>query len=136
MKPGKISGLNAEQKILVEKKHRNFVLGGAGLKESERKRFREISEELSTLSLKFDENVLEETNSFELHLTDKNDLAGLPENIIEMASMEASSRGKRGMDIYSPFPQLYTFHAVFREQGTQKEDASGIYVTRIPGKYI
>ena len=104
-------GLNTEQKILVEKKQRNFVLGGAGLKENERKRFREISEKLATLSLKFDENVLEETNSFELHLTDKNDLAGLPENIIEIASTEASSRGKEGwiftlhMPSYIPFMQ-------------------------------
>ena len=77
MKQGKISGLNTEQKILVERKYRNFILGGAGLKDEEKKRFREISEELATLSLKFEENVLEETNSFELHLTDKDDLAGL-----------------------------------------------------------
>ena len=102
-------GLNTEQKMLVEKKQRNFVLGGAGLKENERKRFREISEELSTLSLKFDENVLEETNSFELHLTDKNDLAGLPENIIEMASMEASARGKEGWIFTLHFPSYIPF---------------------------
>ena len=107
------TGLNTEQKILVEKKYRNFILGGAGLKEKEKKRFREISEELATLSLKFDENVLEETNSFELHLTDKNDLAGLPENIIEMASMEAASRAKEGWVFTLHFPSYHTFHAVF-----------------------
>ena len=57
------------------------MLGGAGLNDEKRKRFREISEELATLSLKFEENVLEETNSFELHLTDRADLAGLPESL-------------------------------------------------------
>ena len=77
------SGLTTEQKILVERKYRNFLLGGAGLKDEDRKRFREISEELATLSLKFDENVLEETNSFLLHLTDKKDLAGLPDGIVQ-----------------------------------------------------
>ena len=75
------SGLTTEQKILIERKYRNFMLGGAGLKEEEKSRFREISEELATLSLKFDENVLEETNSFEIHLTDKDDLAGLPAGV-------------------------------------------------------
>ena len=79
------SGLTIEQKILVERKYRNFMLGGAGLKEEEKNRFREISEELATLSLKFEENVLEETNSFELHIISKDDLAGLPEGVIEMA---------------------------------------------------
>ena len=90
-----LSGLNTEQKILTERKFRNFILGGAAFKEEERERFREISEELATLSLKFEENVLEETNSFELHITDNDDLAGLPESLIEMASMEAERRKKR-----------------------------------------
>jgi peptidyl-dipeptidase Dcp len=47
------SGLNTEQKILVERKFRNFMLGGAGLNEQDKNRFRDISEELATLSLKF-----------------------------------------------------------------------------------
>jgi peptidyl-dipeptidase Dcp len=104
-----ISGLTTEQKILVERKYRNFILGGAGLKTKEKIRFREISEELATLSLKFDENVLEETNSFELHLTDKNDLAGLPENIIEMASLEATARKKSGWVFTLHFPSYVPF---------------------------
>jgi peptidyl-dipeptidase Dcp len=103
------SGLNTEQKMLVDKKYRSFILGGAGLKGKEIKRFREISEELSTLSLKFDENVLEETNSFELHLTDKNDLTGLPDNVIEMASMEAVARKKEGWIFTLHFPSYVPF---------------------------
>jgi len=103
------SGLNTEQKILVERKFRSFMLGGAGLKEDEKKRFREISEELATLSLKFDVNVLEETNSFELHLTDMADLAGLPESLIEMASMEAGKREKDGWVFTLHFPSNIPF---------------------------
>ena len=90
------SGLTIEQKILVERKYRNFLLGGAGLKDDEKKRFREISEELSTLSLKFEENVLEETNSWVLNINDKSELEGLPESLVELASIEAERREKPG----------------------------------------
>ena len=103
------TGLNSEEKILVEKKFRNFILGGAGLKEKEKKRFRKISEELAALSLKFDENVLRETNSFELHLTEKSDLAGLPDNIIEMAAMEAAARNREGWIFTLHFPSYVPF---------------------------
>ena len=104
-----ISKLNIEKKILVEKKFRSFMLGGAGLKEEDKKLFREISEELATLSLKFDENVLEETNSFELHLTEEADLTGLPESIIEMAAMEAVKRNKAGWVFTLHFPSYFPF---------------------------
>lgn len=103
------SGLNTEQKILTERKYRNFMLGGAGLKEAERTRFREISEELATLSLKFEENILEETNSFELHITEKEDLAGLPESLAEMAKAEAEMRKKEGWVFTLHFPSYIPF---------------------------
>jgi peptidyl-dipeptidase Dcp len=103
------SGLNTEQKMLLERKFRNFILGGAGLDQINRQRFREISEELSKLSLTFEENVLEETNSFELHLTDIKDLAGLPDGIVEMASAEAKSRSKEGWVFTLHFPSYVPF---------------------------
>ncbi len=103
------SGLNAEQLMLLERKFRSFMLGGAGLDEKSRLRFREISEELSHLSLKFEENVLEETNSYELHLTDRKDLAGLPDGTVEMASLEAKTRGKKGWVFTLHFPSYIPF---------------------------
>jgi peptidyl-dipeptidase Dcp len=103
------AGLTTEQKILTERKFRNFILGGAALKEEEKRRFREISEEMATLSLKFEENVLEETNSFELQITDRNDLAGLPDSIIEMASIEAEKRKKQGWIFTLHFPSYVPF---------------------------
>jgi len=103
------SGLNTEQKILTERKFRNFMLGGATLKEEERKRFREVSEQLSTLSLKFEENVLEETNSFELHLTEEKDLAGLPESLVDAASKEAKRRDKQGWVFTLNYPDYMPF---------------------------
>lgn len=102
-------GLSTEQKRLTERRFRSFILGGASLKEEERKRFRQISEELATLSLKFEENVLEETNSFELHITSRDDLAGLPESLIEMSSSEAEKRKKTGWVFTLHFPSYVPF---------------------------
>jgi peptidyl-dipeptidase Dcp len=57
---------------------------------------REIDKELSKLSLQFSENVLAETNAFELHLTDEKDLSGLPEGTIEAARLLAKNQEKEG----------------------------------------
>jgi peptidyl-dipeptidase Dcp len=101
--------LNREQQRLLKKRYRNFILGGAGLAEKERLRFRQISEELSRLTLKFEENVLDETNSFELHITDPADLAGLPEGVTESASIEAGKRNKEGWLFTLNYPSYLPF---------------------------
>lgn len=112
------SDLNREQIMLLEKNHRNFILGGADLDDEKKSRFREISEELSHLQIKFEENVLEDTNSFELHITDKNDLSGLPAGTIEMAELEAKNRNKEGWVItlhapsYIPFMKYSTNRSI------------------------
>ncbi len=104
-------GLTTEQSMLLEKTYRNFILGGAALAPDKRARFREISEQLAKLTLSFEANVLDETNSFELHLTDEKDLAGLPNHVIEMAGLEAEKRKKKGwvftlnQPSYVPFMQ-------------------------------
>ena len=103
------AGLNREQMMLLEKSHRNFVLGGAGLDDENKSRFREISEELAHLQIKFEENVLEDTNAFELHITDKNDLSGLPDGFIEMAKLDAKNRNKDGWVITLHAPSYIPF---------------------------
>jgi len=113
--------LTQEQKILTERKYRSFILGGAALQHGERNRFRVISEELSSLSLKFEENVLEETNSFLLHLTDKEDLAGLPESLIEMASLEAEKRNKQGWIFTLHFPSYIPFMQYSEKRNLRKK---------------
>ena len=112
-----LSRLNTEQKILTENKYRNFMLGGAGLKDHSKERFREISEELASLSLQFDENLLEETNSFELQITNPDDLAGLPESVVEQALSEAVARKKEGWVFTLHFPSYVPFmqYSVGRE---------------------
>jgi peptidyl-dipeptidase Dcp len=102
-------GLSKEQQMLLEKKYREFMLGGAGLNEKDKSRFREISEELSKLTLRFEANVLDETNSFELHITDQDDLNGLPEDIAEIASIEAVKRNKEGWVFTLNYPSYVPF---------------------------
>lgn len=101
--------LPVEEKMLLKKQYRGFIRGGAGLDESKRDRFREISKELSTLTLKFGENVLEETNAYELHITNKDDLAGIPDSILEAAGEEARNRKKEGWVFTLHYPSYIPF---------------------------
>ena len=84
--------LNAEQHTLLENSYVNFIRQGANLSKEQKENFREISTELSKLSLKFGENVLKETNSYQLHVTDKSKLIGLPEGALEAAAARQSRK--------------------------------------------
>jgi peptidyl-dipeptidase Dcp len=101
--------LNAEQQTLLENTYSNFIRQGANLSDEQKNRFREISTELSKLSLTFNENVLKETNSYQIHITDKGKLTGMPEGALEAASSKAKSENKEGwifdlnMPSYLPF---------------------------------
>jgi len=101
--------LNPEQQTLLENTYLNFVRQGANLSDTDKEKFREISTELSTLSLKFGENVLKETNNYEMHITDKTKLSGLPESALEAAAAKAKNKNKEGwifditMPSYLPF---------------------------------
>ncbi|MCK9168316.1 MAG: M3 family peptidase [Bacteroidia bacterium] len=86
------AALNTEQKMLLDKIYKRFVNGGANLPADKKDRFREINEHLSLLSLEFGENLLNETNNYTLVITDKADLAGLPQWVIDGAAAEAASR--------------------------------------------
>ncbi|MEI6347501.1 MAG: M3 family metallopeptidase [Bacteroidota bacterium] len=96
--------LSAEQSMLLEKTYRGFVRNGANLTEEQKTVYRTISNELSDISLKFKDNLLKETSSFLLEITDKNDLKGLPESAIAMAEMTAKNKGKSGwaFDLSAP----------------------------------
>jgi Zn-dependent oligopeptidase len=101
--------LNAEQKTLLDKQYKSFSRNGANLSEEKKNQLREIDKELSKLSLQFGENVLADTNAFELHLTDENDLAGLPEGTIEAASSLAKAENKEGWIFTLDHPSYIPF---------------------------
>jgi peptidyl-dipeptidase Dcp len=93
--------LTKEQSTLLDKYYKKFVRGGANLSGEDKEEFRKINQELSLLTLQFGENSLKETNRFELVITDKNDLDGLPNSVVGAAAEEAESRGKKGSWVFT-----------------------------------
>lgn len=93
--------LTVEQSMLLDKYYKDFVRGGANLEEDKKARFREINEELSLLSIKFGQNVLKETNRFEMVIANEEDLAGLPEAVISAAAETASEQGHEGKWVFT-----------------------------------
>lgn len=86
--------LNSEQKKLLEETYLDFVRRGVELEGDKKERFKEISIELSKISLTFSENLLAETNAFELVIEDEKDLSGLPEDVKGRAKELATKKDK------------------------------------------
>ncbi len=101
--------LSVEQATLLDKKYKSFSRNGANLEEDKKETLRTIDKELSSLTLKFSENVLSETNKYELHLTNEEDLKGLPEGEKEAAALLAKSKGKEGWLITLAYPSYIPF---------------------------
>ncbi len=103
--------LSEEQAKLLENYHTNFVRAGAALDEDEKNRMRELNASLSSLAVKFGENVLKEDNSFELVLETEEDLAGLPESVRNAGAAAAKERGhETGKYVYTTHkPSLLPF---------------------------
>jgi peptidyl-dipeptidase Dcp len=139
--------LNAEQLILLDRRYRSFIRGGAALEEAGKEQFRAITVEMSTLSLKFEENLLAETNDFALHLTSEDDLAGLPDGVREAAAGLATERDMKGWVFtlhapsYVPFMQYsdrrdlreQMFRAYVRRSFRGNEHDNTTLVTRLSG---
>lgn len=85
--------LNPEEQMLLEKMYKSFVRGGALLGEAEQQEFRKLNEELSMLSLQFGDNVLAETNKYQMVIEDRNKLTGIPENFLDAAAEAAKDAG-------------------------------------------
>lgn len=88
--------LTKEQKRLLEDIYTMFVRSGANLKDNEQEEYRNITQRLSLLSLKFQENIVKDTDAYTLHITDKKELEGLPSDLIETASITAKEQKKDG----------------------------------------
>ncbi|MFT4805387.1 MAG: Zn-dependent oligopeptidase [Psychroserpens sp.] len=101
--------LTIEQSTLLDKKYKGFSRNGANLSEEKKTRLREIDKQSSKLKLNFGENILAETNKFEMHLTNENDLTGLPEGAKEAAQQLAESKDKEGWLITLDYPSYIPF---------------------------
>ena len=101
--------LTAEEARLLEKTYDGFIRNGANLNDEVKIKYRKISTELSTLTLRFSQNHLKETNNYELHLTTQEQLKGLPESLIESAALTAQEKGKEGWVITLQAPSYVPF---------------------------
>ena len=101
--------LTEEQHMLLDKKYKAFSRNGANLSKEKKTELRKIDAELAKLKLTFGENVLAETNKFELHITDEKDLSGLPEGVIEAAAQTADEKGKDGWVFTLDYPSYVPF---------------------------
>ncbi|SEB89741.1 peptidyl-dipeptidase Dcp [Maribacter dokdonensis] len=114
--------LTVEQNTLLDKKYKSFSRNGANLSEDKKKRLREIDAKLAKLKLTFGENVLAETNKYQLHLTDESDLDGLPEGAKEAAAQLATSKGKEdGWLITLDYPSYIPFMKYAKNRALRKE---------------
>lgn len=96
--------LSPSRKKIVENELRSFRLGGAELPTEQKARFKAIQEELSKLSAKFEENVLDNTNDFALFVEEADTLAGIPEDVLQTASEAAKAESKSGWKFTLHFP--------------------------------
>lgn len=101
--------LTPEQTMLLEKTWKSFARNGANLSGQKKEKMREISRELSELTLKFNDNLLAETNGWFLHITDEKDLAGLPESAIDAAAEAARGKKLEGWVITLHAPSFVPF---------------------------
>jgi len=110
--------LPAARRRLVDNELRDFRLGGAELADAAKARFAKLQEELAALASRFQDNVLDATNDFALHVTDPAQLSGIPADVVETARQAAAKEGREGwkltlhMPCYQPVMQYADHHAL------------------------
>ena len=122
--------LNPEQKRAAERYYKDFIRGGAGLNDAEKEKFRKINEELSLLSIKFSQNVLAETNSFELVVDDPIELKGLPESALTAAKESAGKKGYENKYLFNLQAPSYRPIIQYAENRTLREKMYKAYTNR------
>jgi Zn-dependent oligopeptidase len=115
--------LTTEQATLLDKKFKGFSRNGALLNEVDKLKLREIDTELAKLKLTFGENVLAETNNYQLHITNEDDLKGLPDGAKEMAASLAKSKNLEGWVFTLDFPSYLPFVTYVENRELRKEIA-------------
>ena len=124
------SSLTPEQKKLVEDSYKDFVRGGANLGVEQKKRFREINQELSLLGIRFGDNLLKETNAYRLVVTKKSDLAGLPPGVVTAAADAAKAAKLEGKWVFTlQAPSIWPF-LTFAENRELRKEILTAYATR------
>lgn len=113
--------LSPEEHRLLEKTYDGFVRNGANLDDVGKATFRKLSMDLSTLTLRFSQNHLKETNNYELNLTREEDLEGLPESVREAAAHTAQEKGEMGWTFTLQAPSFVPFMKYSARRDLRKE---------------
>lgn len=122
--------LNAEQTTLLEKTYKSFVRNGSKLNDDEKNKLREIDKELSNISLIYSENLLAESNAYELVITDKAQLSGLTEDCIEAALLTAKEKGKENAWVFTLDAPSYGPFMTYSDNRALKEELYKAYASK------
>ena len=124
-------GLNTEQKRLVEETHKGFIRSGVQLDTQSMEKLTQINQELSSLSVQFDQNLLKETNEgYSLLIDDENQLDGLPEDFRDQAAKLAEENGHDGKWMFKPTRvSMYPF-LTYSTQRDLREKLYNSYIKR------
>ena len=123
------AALDHERRQVIEHTLRDFRLSGAELEGSAKARFKEVQMRLSELGTQFEQNVLDATRAFDLHIEDESDLAGLPDSIRAAAAQRATAAGKSGWLFTLDLPSYLPFMQ-YAENRTLRRRMYTAYVTR------
>ncbi len=113
--------LSTEQATLLDKKFKSFSRNGALLSEEKKSKLREIDTELAKLKLTYGENILAETNNYQIHIINEKDLKGLPEGTIEAAKTVAKSKDLEGYIFTLDMPSYLPFITYAENRELRKE---------------
>ena len=123
-------GLNSEQMRLLTETFKSFANNGANLPEDKKARLKEINQELGLLSLQFGNNVVAETNAYQLFITDEAELKGLPESAKAAAKEEATAAGRPDAWLFTPKRTSFTPVLQYCENRELRKELLMAYITR------
>ena len=112
---------------LIDDTYQSFIRNGASLSDQDKEKLRNLDKELSVLSPKFSNNVLDAQNSFEMWLTDENDLEGLPEDAINAAKESAKEKNKEDQWLFTLQMASYLPFMTYSKKRHLREELSKAY---------
>ena len=122
--------LNIAQEKLLKDTYHSFTRGGAKLNEADKTTLRVLNEQLGKLSLEFADNLLSETNAFELVIDNRADLAGLPSDVISTAAKTAAKRGHNGKWVFTTSRPSITPFLTYADNRQLREQIYLEYINR------
>lgn len=121
--------LTTEQEMLLQTTYDSFALNGANLQGDDREKYRALSAELSELTTRFGQNVLKELNTYEIWLG-KDDLAGLPDDIVAQAAADAKEKGRDGEYLFTLQQPTYMAFLKYSDRADLREKFYRLYNSR------